>query len=96
MSDVVFIIKILSNILDYLKMQSSDDIPIGGKGAYEIPTDEMAIKGGSYQIPEDESKENDIPLAAKGAYKIPEDEFPDEEQEKEETGPLEKRIISKN
>ena len=36
----------------------------------------------------------EIPIGGKGAYELPEEELP-EEQEKEETGPLEKRIDSK-
>ena len=75
-------------------MESPDEIPIGGKGAYELPGDELPIKGGSYNIPENEKVEDEAPLAARGAYKLPEEELP-EEQEKEETGPLEKRIDSK-
>ena len=75
-------------------MNEPDDIPIGGKGTYDIPTDDIPIKGGTYSIPEEEKKENEIPLAAKGAYALPDEEAPEEEG-KEETGPLEKRISSK-
>ena len=73
-------------------MQSPDDLPIGGKGAYEVPADDLPIKGGAYQVPE--SDPNEPPLKAGGAYTIPDEAAP-EEQEKEETGPLEKRIDSK-
>lgn len=75
-------------------MQSPDDIPIGGKGAYEVPADDIPIKGGSYQIPDGENPSDEPPLAARGAYAIPDEGAP-EEEEKEETGPLEKRIQSK-
>ena len=73
-------------------MQSPDDLPIGGKGAYDVPADDLPIKGGAYQVPE--SDPNEPPLKAGGAYTIPDEAAP-EEQEKEETGPLEKRIDSK-
>lgn len=75
-------------------MQSPDDIPIGGKGAYDVPADDIPIKGGSYQIPDGEQPGDEPPLAARGAYAIPDEGAP-EEEEKEETGPLEKRIQSK-
>jgi cytoskeleton-associated protein 5 len=53
--------------------------------------EELPLKEESFPLP---AESGDIPLQARGTYSIPDEGHP-EEQEKEETGPLSKRIESK-
>lgn len=74
-------------------MMHPDDIPIGSKGTYIIPEDEILTPKSKITLKLD--FEDEQPLSAKGIYELADNQIP-EDQETNETGPLETRVNSKN
>ena len=72
-------------------MNSSNDVPISGKRSF----DEESISPSKFTFQEHSNLIEEKPLAARGAYQIS-GEDPSEEEDKEETGPLGKRVNSKS